>query len=44
MAAREVNDEGKVQKAIIQGYLELALSSLSIVAVVLCLIILSCLR
>lgn len=44
MTAREVNDEGKVQKAIIQGYLELALSSLSIVAVIFSLMILSCLR
>lgn len=44
ITAREVKDEEKEQKAIIQGYLELALSSISVVAVILSLIILSCLR
>lgn len=44
MTTREVKDEEKEQKAIFQGYLELALSSLSIVAVILCLVILTCLR
>ncbi|KAL9982453.1 hypothetical protein ACROYT_G004496 [Oculina patagonica] len=44
ITAREVTDEEKERKAFVQGYLELTLSSISIVAVILSLIILSCLR
>ena len=44
ITVREVKDEEKERKAIVQGYLELTLSSISIAAVIFSLIILSCLR
>lgn len=44
VGAREVKDDKEEQKTLTQGYLELALSSISIGAVIISLIILSCLR
>ena len=44
VGATEVKDDEKEQKSLTQSYLELALSSISIGAVIISLIILSCLR
>ena len=44
ITAREVRDEEKERKAMAKTHLDLVLSSISTVAVIICLILLSCLR